>query len=94
MHSLMCSEDWTGVSKDQAFSRYWPRCAITLQSLMVVLRPGGSHIKQTVMRKRITVLHQQLSPAAPVSFKCMSIAAGHAVAKEVLVSKQELDPQS
>lgn len=24
----------------------------------------------------------------------MSIAAGHAVAKEVLVSKQELDPQS
>lgn len=60
------------------------------KSLMVVLRPGGSHIEQTVMRKRITVFHQQLSPAAPVSIKCTYIAAGHAVAKELLVSKQKL----
>lgn len=67
------------------------------KSLMVVFRPGRSHIEQTVMRKRITVFHQQLSPAAPVRLKCAYIAAGHAVAKEVLVSKQELagkHPQS
>lgn len=99
LHSHICSESWTGVSKDQACSRYWPHYAHThsRKSPMVVLRPGGSHIKQTVMRKRITVLHQQLSPAAPVSLKCAYIAAGHAVAKEVLVSKQELagkHPQS
>lgn len=60
------------------------------QSLMVSLRPGQSHMEQTVMRKRITVFHQQLSPAAPVSVKSTYIASGHAVAKEVLVSKQEL----
>lgn len=73
-------------------------CAHTnTQSLMVSLRPGQSHMEQTVMRKRITVFHQQLSPAAPVSVKSTYIASGHAVAKEVLVSKQELagkHPQS
>lgn len=64
---------------------------------MVVFRPAKSHIEQTVMRKRIAVFHQQLSPAAPVRLKCAYIAAGHAVAKEVLVSKLELagkHPQS
>lgn len=67
------------------------------KSLMVVFRPARSHIEQTVMRKGIAVFHQQLSPAAPVRLKCAYIAAGHAVAKEVLVSKQELagkHPQS
>lgn len=67
------------------------------QSLMVSLRPGQSHMEQTVMRKRITVFHQQLSPAAPVSVKSTYVSSGHAVAKEVLVSKQELagkHPQS
>lgn len=68
------------------------------KSLMVSLRHGQSHMEQTVMRKRISVFHQQLSPTtAPVSFKCTYIASGHAVAKEVLVSKQELagkHPQS
>ena len=79
------------------FSLLAALCTHTCKSPMVVLRPGESHIEQTVMRKRITVFHQQLSPAAPVSIKCTYIAAGHAVAKEVLVSKQELarkHPQS
>lgn len=79
------------------FSLLASLCTHTRESLMVSLRPAESHIEQTVMRKRITVFHQQLSPAAPVSIKCTYIAAGHAVAKEVLVSKQELagkHPQS
>jgi hypothetical protein len=42
------------------------------------------------MRRRIAAFHQQLSPTAPVRIKCTYIASGHAVAKEVLVSKQEL----
>lgn len=79
------------------FSLLATLCTHTFKSLMAVLRPGESHIEQTVMRKGITVFHHQLSPAAPVSIKCTDIAAGHAVAKEVLVSKQELagkHPQS
>lgn len=73
------------------------RHIVTCKSLMVSLRPGQSHSEQTVMRKRITVFHQQLSPAAPVSIKCTYIASSHAVAKEMLVSKKELavkQPQS
>ena len=96
MHRF-CSEYWTGVSKKWDCSPYWPYCAHTCKSLMVSLRSGESHIEQTVMRKRITVFHQQLSPTAPVSIKCTYIAVGHAVAKEMLVSKQELagkHPQS
>lgn len=57
---------------------------------MVSLRPGESNMAQTVMRKRITVFHQQLSPADPVNIKCTYMASGHAVAKVMLVSKQEL----
>lgn len=61
-----------------------------------------AHIKQTVMRRKkkslVTALHRQLSPAAPVSFNCAyRQAGGHAVAKEVAVSMQELagkHPQS
>lgn len=79
------------------FSLLATLCTQTRKSLMVSLRPAESHIEQTVMRKRITVFHQQLSPAAPVSIKCTYIASGHAVAKEVLVSNQKLagkHPQS
>lgn len=39
----------------------------TYISLMVCLSPAEFHVDQTVMRKGITPLHQQLSPAAPVS---------------------------
>lgn len=91
------SKYWAGVPVKQGCIPYWLHCAHICKSLLPSLRPGESHIEQTVMRKGITVLHQQLSPVAPVSIKCTYIATGHAVAKEVLVSKQELaqkHPQS
>lgn len=84
----------------QVFLRRRPASVIgthTRRSLVCVLRPARAHTEQTVMRKRITVFHHQLSPAAPVRLKRARIAAGHAVAKEVSVSKQELagkHPQS
>lgn len=58
-----------GVSIEHVCPLYWPCCANTHTyiSLMVSLSPAEFHIDQTVMRKGITALHQQLSPAAPVS---------------------------
>lgn len=86
--SDFCAGRWTGVSTELLICHTVH--THTSKSLMVVSWPGESHLEQTVMRKGITVFHQQLSPVATVSIKCTCAATGHAVAKEVLVSKQEL----